>query len=75
MGVARIMSFKIPYRSFLLRLWCRQDSQAGSLYILLEDPVTGQRVGFADLQELVEYLHHVHETLRNQGRSQEMDHE
>ncbi len=47
---------KYTYRSYLLRLWRRNKQQQSSWYASLEDPETGTRVGFADLQALIAYL-------------------
>ncbi len=56
------MSLRTSYRSFLLRLWRREGGPEG-LHALLEDPVTGERVGFSSLQALMTYLEHVGEEL------------
>ena len=44
------------YRAYLLRLW--QVTSGGQLEwrASLEDPHTGQRLGFGSLEQLVEYL-------------------
>ncbi len=47
------------YRAFLLRLWEERDQhpEAAAIWRLsLEDPQTGERLGFASLQALSEYL-------------------
>lgn len=44
------------YRSFLLRLWRAKDAEDSNWYASLEDPVTGKRKGFSDLDELVAYF-------------------
>ncbi len=43
-------------RSFLLRLWCADTHGEPSWQAALEDPHTGERVGFADLEHLFVYL-------------------
>jgi hypothetical protein len=47
------------YHSFLLRLWRGSDTPAWRFS--LEDPHTGQRRGFADWAQLVEFLKEVME--------------
>ncbi len=47
---------KFTYRSYLLRLWRRSKHQQAHWHASLEDPETGTRVGFADLQALIAYL-------------------
>ena len=50
------------YLAYLLRLWCVNDTgphgekDEGGWRASLEDPHTGQRVGFAGLEELSVYL-------------------
>jgi len=52
------------YYAYLLRLWQVKDAPAGGnngefvWRASLEDPHTGERVGFATLDDLVEYLRH-----------------
>ena len=43
-------------RSFLLRLWCTRESASWNWRASLEDPHTGERIGFADLEHLFNYL-------------------
>lgn len=45
---------KREYVAYLLRLW--QENPEGTWRALLENPNSGERVGFADLAELVAYL-------------------
>ena len=45
------------YFSYLLRLW-REVEGTVVWRASLQDPRTGERVGFATLDDLVEYLHH-----------------
>jgi hypothetical protein len=42
------------YKAFLLRVW-REDDLSG-WRALLEDPHTGQSIGFSSMQMLYEYL-------------------
>lgn len=42
------------YHAFLLRLW--RDDETVSWRIQLEDPHTGERRGFASLEQMVAYL-------------------
>jgi hypothetical protein len=52
------------YQSYLLRLWRVRSSAASPSHeesiwrASLEHPHTGERVGFATLDDLVEYLRH-----------------
>ena len=43
-------------RSYLLRLWCSNAPGATCWQASLEDPHTGERSGFADLEHLFVYL-------------------
>jgi hypothetical protein len=45
-----------PYRSYLLRLWCTKPSEPGCWRASLEDSHTGERLGFANLEELFAFL-------------------
>jgi hypothetical protein len=44
------------YLAYLLRLWCPDHSQSASWRASLEDPHTGERIGFANLEELFAFL-------------------
>ncbi len=44
------------YLSYLLRLWCPEESQLACWRASLEDPHTGERIGFANLEELFAFL-------------------
>ncbi len=44
------------YLSYLLRLWCAEESEAKCWRVSLEDPRTGERLGFAGLEELFAFL-------------------
>jgi hypothetical protein len=53
------MAKKKPnYFSFLLRLWTVSDEAVPSWRASLEDSHTGERIGFATLDELSAYLGH-----------------
>ncbi len=43
------------YRAYLLRLWCA-DTLDRCWRASLEDPRTGQRIGFASLEQLFAFL-------------------
>lgn len=45
-----------PYRSYMLRLWAVKQPQGESWHASLEDPHSGERMGFACLEELFAYL-------------------
>lgn len=44
------------HRSYLLRLWCANESRDFNWQASLEIPATGERLGFASLEELFAYL-------------------
>jgi hypothetical protein len=45
------------YLSFLLRLWLADDDGEPARRVSIESPLTGERKGFANLDELCRYLH------------------
>ena len=45
------------YHAYLLRIWQEAASETAVWRFSLEDPSSGQRVGFADLSALVAFLH------------------
>lgn len=45
---------QVKYQSYLLRMWW--DSPSAGWRVSLEDPVTGQKQGFADLDCVFEFL-------------------
>jgi hypothetical protein len=50
-------SGKVPdHVSYLLRLWRERGEQMTWWRVSLQDPLSGQRVGFAHLDELVAFL-------------------
>jgi hypothetical protein len=48
-------AMKLDYLSFLLRLW-RESGEEAVWRASLEDPHTGERMGFASLEALVAFL-------------------
>jgi hypothetical protein len=46
----------IRSRSFLLRLWCADEPTAAGWHASLEDPTTGERFGFAALEQMFAFL-------------------
>ncbi|MBP7961488.1 MAG: hypothetical protein KBG20_03960 [Caldilineaceae bacterium] len=48
-----------PYRSYLLRLWREANHEAPVWRSSLEDPTSGERIGFAGLEELFVFLQRV----------------
>ena len=44
------------YHSYVLRLWCTSGEEAAAWCASLEEIQTGERVGFAHLEALIEYL-------------------
>ena len=47
----------LAYQSYLLRLWRAPGGDTQPWRASLENPLTGERRGFADLEALVAYLH------------------
>ena len=45
---------KVDYQAFLIRVW-REDDLSG-WRVILEDPHTGQSIGFSSMKQLYEYL-------------------
>jgi hypothetical protein len=45
-----------PYLSYLLRLWLAGDNDPTEWRAALIDPLTGERRGFANLEEMTAYL-------------------
>jgi hypothetical protein len=45
-----------PYLSYLLRLWLAGDNDPAEWRLALLDPLTGERRGFASLEEMTTYL-------------------
>ena len=46
-----------PYFSYLLRIWQENDREVPVWRASLEDPQTGQRRGFLDLDALIDFIH------------------
>jgi hypothetical protein len=47
---------KTHYRSYLLRLWCAGPANSCYWQASLDDSHTGERIGFASLEELFAFL-------------------
>lgn len=47
------------YLSFLLRLWLPDDDGGPTKRVSIEFPLTGERKGFANLEDLCSYLQQV----------------
>jgi hypothetical protein len=47
------------YRAYLLRLWQSGEDETATWRALLEDPRTGERHGFADLNSLFVFLNEI----------------
>ena len=47
------------YFSFLLRLWQVPTDRENALRVMLENVLTGEKCGFASLEELLAYLNQV----------------
>jgi hypothetical protein len=57
----------IHSRSYILRLWCAGEPQAGDWHASLEDPFTEERFGFSSLEQLFAFLMELSE--RDSGMS------
>ena len=57
----------IRSRSYILRLWCAGEAQAGEWHASLEDPSTKERFGFSSLEHLFAFLMELSE--RDSGMS------
>ncbi len=44
------------YHAYLLRLWCADESEMKCWRASIEDTRTGERIGFASLEELFAFL-------------------
>ncbi len=47
---------KKPYRSYLLRLWCDDPVETPRWQASLDNPHTGERIGFGSLEDLFAFL-------------------
>jgi hypothetical protein len=54
------------YRAYMLRLWRAREDEQRVWRFSLEDPTTGRRKGFADLDEL---MLHLLKTIGNQDEA------
>lgn len=48
-----------PYRSYLLRLWREANHEDPVWRASLDDPISGERVGFAGVEELFVFVQQV----------------
>jgi len=55
------------YRAYLLRLWQTGEDETAAWRALLEDPRTGERHGFADLNSLFAFLDEICRDTRSNG--------
>ena len=63
------------YRAYLLRMWCPEHEESGCWSASLENSQTGERVGFASLEELFEFLMQVSEQPRKTVPPNQMERE
>ncbi len=63
------------YLSYLLRLWQTQDQDRILWRASLESPGTGERRGFADLEELVQFLRVQMENQASERISEKANHD
>lgn len=67
---------KTDYRSYLLRLWWAEDEDETAIRIYVEDPLTGERIGFTCLEQLVAFLsEEIHLIKNNQKETLSEDHQ
>lgn len=62
-----------PYRSYLLRLWPAGQGAQRRWRASLENPVTGERLGFGTLERLVAFLHDQCDAEAEAGRGGAID--
>ena len=55
-GGIRVENGQQDYLAYLLRLWRAGPAEGGGWRASLQDPQTGQRIGFACLDDAVAYL-------------------
>ena len=68
MVIVGLMGLGEPgYLSFLLRLWRVDDGEASAWRASLQNALTGQRQGFADLVQLIAFLRQQIEVSGNPG--------
>lgn len=67
---------KPDYRSYLLRLWWAEDEDETAIRIYVDDPLTGERTGFTNLDQLVVFLSkEIHLTKNNQQETLSEEHQ
>ena len=50
------------YHIYMLRIWTQRGEQKQGVRLSIEDPRTGQRVGFGTLNELLNFLQQSYES-------------
>ena len=56
MASSKPASTSTPYLAYILRMWATDRGEAARWQASLEDPSTGRRIGFANLEELFIFL-------------------
>ena len=56
MASSKPASTSTPYLAYILRMWVTDRGDAARWQASLEDPDTGRRIGFANLEELFIFL-------------------
>jgi len=50
--------------TYILRIWCAGEAQTGAWLASLEDPTTGERLGFSTLEQLFVFIMELSERWR-----------
>ncbi len=66
-----MLSEEAGYRSFLLRLWCVRRNGEHTLRVSLEDPRTGRKHFFTNMETLYEFLGNLVEFLQGEAAKQD----
>lgn len=66
-----MLSEEASYRSFLLRLWCVKCNGEHTLRASLEDPHSGQKYFFTNMETLYEFLGNLVEVLKGEVANQD----
>ena len=61
---------EMGYRSFLLRLWCVKRNSEHTLRASLEDPRSGQKYFFTNMETLNEFLANLVQVLEGEAAKQ-----
>ena len=51
-------------RTYILRVWCADETQTGAWLASLEEPSTGERLGFSSLEQLFVFIMELSERAR-----------